>query len=101
MFNLDDITNEKNGDDNEKSSYNPDHPYRMLIIGGSGSEHLNDLKAFVEYSNTMDDVYNNINDYNPNRNRKILIAFHDTIVDSRTNKKLQIIIKNYVLDVES
>ena len=34
----------------------------------SGIKHYNDPKAFMEYSSTMDDVYNNINDYNPNRN---------------------------------
>ena len=34
------------------------------------------------------DVYNNINDYNPNRNRKILIVFDDTIADIIANKKL-------------
>ena len=41
----------------------------------------------MEYSNTMD-VYNNINDYNPNRNRKILIVFDDMIADIIANKKL-------------
>ena len=35
----------------------------------------------------MDDVYNNINDYNPNRNRKVLIAFDDMIADIIANKK--------------
>ena len=34
-------------------------------------KYLNDPKGFIEYSNTMDNVYNNINDYNPNRKRKI------------------------------
>ena len=34
----------------------------------------------------MDDVYNNIDDYNPSRKRKILIAFHDMIADIMTNK---------------
>ena len=33
----------------------------------------------------MDDVYNNINDYNPSRNRTILIVFDDTIADVMTN----------------
>ena len=36
MFNLDDITNETNKEHNEKWLHIPDHPYRMLIIGGSG-----------------------------------------------------------------
>ena len=35
-----------------------------------GIKHLNDPKAFIEYSQCMDDVYNNINDYKPNRNKK-------------------------------
>ena len=41
----------------------------------------------------MDDVYNNINDYNSNRKRKILIVFVDLITDIMTNKKFQAIIK--------
>ena len=41
----------------------------------------------------MDDVYNNISDYNPNRKRKILIVFDDLIADIMTNKKPQSIIK--------
>ena len=41
----------------------------------------------------MDDVYENIDDYNPNRKRKILMAFDDMIAEIMTNKKLQAIIK--------
>ena len=41
----------------------------------------------------MDDVYDNINDYNPIRKRKKLIAFNDVIADIMTNKKFQAIIK--------
>ena len=37
MTNLDGILNDKNEKHNEKLSYLPDHPYRILIIGGSGS----------------------------------------------------------------
>ena len=37
MINLDSITNENNKKYNEKWSYIPDHPCRILIIGGSGS----------------------------------------------------------------
>ena len=41
----------------------------------------------------MDDVYNNIDDYNPKRKRKTLILFDDMIADIMTNKKFQAIIK--------
>ena len=99
MINLDSVTNENNKKHNEKWPYTPDHPYRIIIIGGSGSgktnalinlineqndigkiylyardlnelkyeylikkreqagiKHLNNLNAFIERSNTMDDV---------------------------------------------
>ena len=58
-----------------------------------GIKHLNDPKALIEYSNITDDVYNNINDYNPNRNRKFLIVFDDMIADIMTNKKFKVVIK--------
>ena len=133
MINLDNIANDNNKKHNEKWPYIPDHPYRILIIGGSGSgktntllnlineqrdiylyakdlgeskyehlinnrenariKHLNNLKAFIEYSNTMNDVYENIDLYNPNRQRKVLIAFDDMIADIMTNKNFQSIIK--------
>ena len=41
----------------------------------------------------MDDFYNNINDYNPNRKIKVLIVFDDMVVDIMSNKKIQTIIK--------
>ena len=56
-------------------------------------KHLNDSNAFIECSNTMDDIYKNIYEYNPNRKRKILIVFDDMIADIMTNKKFQSIIK--------
>ena len=130
MINLDRITNENNKKHNEKWPYIPDHPYRILIIGGSGSgktntllnlineqndidkiylyardlnkpkykilikkckdagiKHLNDPNTFIDCSNTMDDVYDNIYDYNWSRKRKILIVFDDMIADIMTNKK--------------
>ena len=109
----------------------PDHPHRILIVGGSGSgktnvllnlinnqpdidkiylyakdpyeakyhylinkrkkvglDHLKDPKAFMEYSNDMEDVYKNIENYNPGKKRKILIVFDDMIADMINNKKL-------------
>ena len=56
-------------------------------------KHLNDPNAFIECSNMMDDVYENIHDYNSSRNRKILIVFDDVIAEIMTNKKFQAIIK--------
>ena len=41
----------------------------------------------------MDDVYENIDDYNPSRKRKTLIVFDNMIADIMTNKKFQTIIK--------
>ena len=69
--------------------------YKILIEKheNAGIRHLNDPKAFLECSNTMDDVYENINDYNLNRKRKILIVFDDMIADIMANKKIQSIIK--------
>ena len=136
MINLDNIINDNNNNHNEKWPYIPDHPYRILIIGGSGSgktntllnlineqkdidkiylyeknlsepkyeyliknrenagiKHVNDGNAFTEYSNSMDNVYKSINDYNSSRRRKILIVFDDMIADIMTNKKFQAIIK--------
>ena len=59
----------------------------------AGTKHFSDPNAFIECSNTMDDVYKNIDDYNPSRQRKILIVFDDMIADVMSNKKFQVIIK--------
>ena len=53
-----------------------------------GLNHFNDPKAFKEYSNDMQDVYQNIEDYNPIKKRKILIVFDDMIADMINNNKL-------------
>ena len=50
-------------------------------------KYLSDQNAFIEGSQCMDDVYNNIDDYNSSRKRKILIVFDDMIADIVTNKK--------------
>ena len=135
MINFDDYTNENKIDHNLKWPYVPDHPYRILIIGGSGSgktnallsliynqpdidkiylyakdpyeakyqclinkrekvglDHLDDHKAFMEYSNGMQDVYKNIEDYNIGKKRKVLIVFDDMIADMINNNKLDSIV---------
>ena len=60
----------------------------------AGIRHLNDPNAFIECSNTVHDVYENIDDYNPSRKRKILIVFDDMIANIMTNKKFKAIIKD-------
>ena len=49
--------------------------------------HFNDPKAFIEYSNDMQDVYKNIEDYNLGKKHKMLIIFDDMIADMINNKK--------------
>ena len=136
IINLDSNSNENNKQHNEKWSYIPDHPYRTMMVGGSGLgktnallnlineqydidkiylyakdlskpkyeylikkpknagiRHLNDPNAFIKCFNTMDDVYENINDYNPSRKKIMLIVFDDMIPDVMSNKKFRIIIK--------
>ena len=110
--------------------YIPDHPYRILIIGGSRLGKANVLlnlikhqqqdidkiylyvkypfkskyqllingrekveteifkkpKAFIDYSQTIDDVYENLEDYNPTKKRRVLIVFDDMIADIKSNK---------------
>ena len=69
--------------------------YQFLINKreDAGIKNLDDPSAFVEYSNTMGDVYKYIGDYNPKRKRKILIVLDDMIADIMANKKFKAIIK--------
>ena len=137
MINFDDYTNANITEHNSKWRYIPDHPYRILDIGGSGSgkpnallnlinnqpdidkiylyakdpyekkyqylinkrekvrlDHFDDPKAFIEYSNDMEDVHKNIDDYNPRKKRKVLIIFDDMIADMINNKKLDSIVND-------
>ena len=48
---------------------------------------LKNPKAFCDYSHTIDDVYENLEDYNPTKKRKVLIVFDDMIADMETYKK--------------
>ena len=131
MINFDDYAYENKTEHNLKWLYVPDHPYRILIIGGSrsgktnallnlinnhsdideiylyakdpyetkyqfsvskiesrGLKHFNDPEAFIEYSNDMEDVYKNTEEYNTDKKRKIFTVFADMIVDMINNKKL-------------
>ena len=62
-----------------------------------GLDHFNDPKAFMEYSNDMQDVYINIEDYNPIKKRKVLIIFDDMIADMINNNKLNPVITELLI----
>ena len=64
----------------------PTYEFLIKKREDAGIKHLEDSNAFIECSNTMNDVYENIDDYNPKRKRKILIVFDDMIADIMTNK---------------
>ena len=59
----------------------------------AGLKNLNDPKAFIEYSNDMDDVFDNINNYNRNRDTKVLIIFGAMITDIMRSEKFKAIVK--------
>ena len=63
--------------------------YQLLINKkeSTGLKHFSDFKAFIEYSNNVDDIFKNIEEGNPNKKCKILIIF-DMIADMLTNKNL-------------
>ena len=76
----------------------PKYEYLIKKRENVGIKHLNNPNAFIECSNTVDDVYENINDYNSNRKRKILIVFDDMIADIMTNRRFQAIIEDVILN---
>ena len=75
-----------------KYPYAEKHQFLINKQEGIGLKHFNDSKAFIEYANDMDGIYKNIEEYNPNKNRKILIVFDDMIADIFGNKKLNPIV---------
>ena len=62
-----------------------------------GIENLKNPKAFIDYSQTIDDVYENLEDYNPTNKRRVLIVFDDMTADIKSNKKLSPIVTKLFL----
>ena len=66
MINFDDYSNENNTEHNKKWSYIPDHPYRILKIGSSGSGKTNALLNLIEEQQVIDKIYLYVKDpYEP------------------------------------
>ena len=75
-----------------KDPYEAKYEYLSNIREGVGIDHFNDPKAFIEYSNDIHDVYKNIDEYNHDKENKILIVFDYMIADMIHIKKLNSIV---------
>ena len=73
--------------------------YQLLINAKEkvGAETLRNRKAFIDYSQTIDDFYENLEDYNPIKKKRVLIVFDDMIADMQSNKKLSPIVTELFL----
>ena len=71
----------------------PKYEYLINKREQAGIKNLKDPHAFIEYSDDIDDVLDDTNNYNKNRDKKVLIVFDDTITDIEYNKKFKRIIK--------
>ena len=76
-----------------KDLVEPKYEYLINKREQAGIKNLDDPKVFIEYSNDMDNVLDDINNYNKNRDKKVLIVFDDMIADIEYNKNLKRIIK--------
>ena len=73
--------------------------YKLLIDKRekAGINFNNDSNAFIKYSNSMDDILSDIEDYNKKRKRKVLIIFDEMISHVISDKKAQQILKDLFL----
>ena len=95
MINSDDVTKENIKEHNPNWPQIPDNPYRIIIRSGKTNSLFNLInyqqdatKIYLYAKDDMDDIYENIEEYNRNKICKILIVFDDMIADMHSNKKL-------------
>ena len=93
LFNL---INEEPGNDKiylyATDPYEAKYQFLFSKTESAGLKHFDGSKAFIEYSNGMDDIYKNIEEYNQNKKREILIVLDDMIADMLSSKKVNLII---------
>ena len=73
--------------------------YQLLITGREkvGIKRLKNPKVFIDHSQTINDLYQNLEDYNPTKKRRVLIVFDDVIADMESNKKISPIVNESFL----
>ena len=76
-----------------KDIHEPKYEYLINERERAGIKNLNDPNAFIEYSDDMNDVLDDINNYNKNRDKKVLIVFDDMIADIEYNRNFKQVIK--------
>ena len=89
------INNQANIDKIYLYAKDPDEEKYQYLINKReevGLDHFKDPRAFIEYSNDMEDIYKNIEDCNPNKKRKIIVVFDCMIADMINNKRLNHIV---------
>ena len=72
-----------------KNIHEPKYEYLINKREQAGIKNLTDPHAFIEYSDDMNDVLDDINNYNKNRDKKVLIVFDDMIADIEYNKNFK------------
>ena len=75
-----------------KDPYEAKYQFLINKRESTGLKNLNNPKAFIEYSNDIQDVYKNIEECNMVKKRKISIVLHDMIAEMIKNKKLNSIV---------
>ena len=75
-----------------KDPYEAQYKFLINKRESTGLKHFNDTKAFIEYSNDIQDVYKTIGEDNIDKKRKILIVFDDMIADMINNKKVNSVV---------
>ena len=74
---------------NTKDTDEEKYQYLINKKEQAGIKNLNDPHAFIEYSNDMNDVLEDINSYNKKRDKKVLIIFDDVIADIMRSENLK------------
>ena len=80
-----------------KDPYEAKYQFLINKRKSTGLDHFNDRKAFIEYSNDMQDVYKNNDKYNTDIERKILIVFGDVIAAMINNKNLNSVVTELLI----